>query len=324
MRDRAAVTIALVLVLLLVPAGSCGDADPRSELASPTTRRAATSHPDTAGPTFPEPGPVVADPDLRLSGDWFLVFRDEFDGTAVDPLRWTDCYWWAVDGCTNLGNSELQWYLPEQRTVTDGSLVLRAQRESVTTPDGTYAYRSGMVTTGRTEDDPDAAPRFAFTYGFVEVRARVPTGAGLWPAVWLLPASHESRPEIDIMESLGNRAHVVEMHLHTIDADGERVSYGAEREDLGLASGWHTYAVDWRPEAVVWLVDGIEAWRVETNVPAEALYLLLNLAVGGEWAGPPDAGTEFPADFEVDYVRIWQPDDAAFSAVGLALEPTDE
>lgn len=240
-----------------------------------------------------------------------LVFADEFEQDALDRSRWTTCYWWDDGGCTNSGNQELEWYLPDNVSVEGGVLRLEAQRGRVRGSDGaSYPYTSGMVTTGRSEDDQAQQPRFGFQYGRVEVRMRMPEGKGLWPALWLLPLTHESRPEIDVMEVLGDTPATLRAHFRYLDDDGERVTLGHTWRGADSSAGWHRYELRWTPEELVWLVDGREQWRFskEEFVPDEPMYLLINLAVGGEWPGDPAPSTDFPAALEVDYVRIWQRD----------------
>lgn len=240
-----------------------------------------------------------------------LVFADEFEQDALDRGRWTTCYWWDDDGCTNLGNQELEWYLPDNVSVGDGVLRLEARRGPVRGSDGEdYPYSSGMVTTGRSEDDQAQQPRFGFQYGRVEARMRMPEGKGLWPALWLLPLTHESRPEIDVMEVLGDTPSTLRAHVRYVDDDGDRVIRGHTWTGADSSAGWHVYGLRWTPDELVWLVDGREEWRFAEaeSVPDEPMYLLINLAVGGEWPGAPDPSTDFPAALEVDYVRIWQRD----------------
>ena len=164
-----------------------------------------------------------------------------------------------------------------------------------------YPYTSGMISSG--PGPGSRSPRFAFRYGRAAVRARVPRGRGLWSAFWLLPADRESKPEIDVVEVLGHRPRTVEMNLHYRDGDGDVRQRG--REWVGLRRGWHTFAIDWRPGQLTWLVDGRRRWRVRGRaVPREPMYLVANLAVGGDWPGPPGPGTRFPASLDIDWIRV--------------------
>jgi beta-glucanase (GH16 family) len=242
--------------------------------------------------------------------EWVLSFQDEFTGTSLDTDKWTTGYWWDRDGSTNLSSGELQWYQPDDVLVEDGMLRLRAQERTIseTWLGLSFDYTSGIVTTGRDTSDKTAPARFLFEYGYAEIRARVPRGQGLWPAFWLLPASHESRPEIDVLESLGHEPEVAHFNYHYLFEDGSRGDEGKTWTGPDFSADWHVFAVDWQPDVIIWYVDGIERWRFTEadRISSEPMYLLLNLAVGGDWAGAPDEYTIFPSYFEIDYVRVWE------------------
>lgn len=238
-----------------------------------------------------------------------LVFSDEFDGPALDKGRWTTCYWWDDGGCTNLSSRNVNWYLPGNVSIEKGRLVLTARPERVRGWRGKrFDYTSGMVTTGRYYAERKSDVRFEATYGFFEIRARIPAGQGLWPAFWMLPSSHDSLPEIDIMEVLGHAPSLLELHYHYENKRGDKRSVAKEVATRDLSRGWHVYGLDWSADRIVWYLDGREVWRFSDPevIPDEPMYLLVNLAVGGKWPGNPDATTRFPARFEIDYVRAWQ------------------
>ncbi|HET8914952.1 MAG TPA: glycoside hydrolase family 16 protein, partial [Propionibacteriaceae bacterium] len=152
-----------------------------------------------------------------------VVLDESFDGATLNTSIWNTCHWWADHGCTIATNDELEWYLPEQVSVSDGALRLTADRDPTRGSDGReYEYRSGMVTTGPISSDSEA--KVSWTYGTVEARLRVPAGRGLWPALWMLPASGESRPEIDIMEVFGQDPGLNIMHFHASDRREESPS----------------------------------------------------------------------------------------------------
>lgn len=245
---------------------------------------------------------------LGQTGEWRLIFHDEFNGDILDTEKWVTCYWWNDEGCTIKTNNELQWYQPENVLVEDGKLILRAREESVTAPDGRqFNYTSGMISSGslvyRGEN-----PKFASTHIYVEMRARVPVGQGLWPAFWLLPTSHESLPEIDVMEILGDTPSEVHMNFHYLDKEG---SYNRARNTWASPvpiTDWHVFGHDWQPRGLTWYVNGVKHARFsgdEQYVPDEPMYLIANLAVGGDWPGAPNDNTVFPSDFEIDYIRVW-------------------
>lgn len=235
-----------------------------------------------------------------------LLFEDRFDGVRIAADRWNTCHWWGPDGCTISTNNELQWYLPQQVSVQDGSLRLTATPKSTVGSDGrTFAYRSGMVTTGRVSDETREA-KFAYRYGYLGVRARIPKGAGLWPALWLLPTTNESLPEIDLAEIKGSKPNQVSMHLHWRDKSGKAKDRGARTTMADTPDGWHVFALEWRRGSLRWIIDDVERWQIRgKDVPSEPMYLVANLAVGGDWAGPPSPKTTFPAAFEIDRVSVW-------------------
>lgn len=243
------------------------------------------------------------------NGQWERIFTEEFNGSRLDRGKWTRCYWWDKNGCTNLANNELQWYVPDNVSVANGHLRLTAKPEQVVGHEGrTFNYTSGMVTTGRNYAERAKPDRFATKYGYFEIRARVPRGKGLWPAIWLLPSTQEPRPEIDILEVLGHATDTYEMHLHYLDQQKSWQSDGKSAKTADLADGWRVYGLEWRKDVVVWYLDGKEMWRYAKveGISQEPMYLLINLAVGGNWPGSPNAKTKFPADFLVDYVRVWR------------------
>jgi beta-glucanase (GH16 family) len=237
-----------------------------------------------------------------------LLFRDDFTGTSLNSDRWSPCYWWATRGCTNLSNNELEWYVPEQVKVADGRLRLEARARQVTGIEGRrFDYVSGLIS--------NLSPRrdlFSFQYGYVESRVRVPVGQGLWPALWMLPTTRASLPEVDIMEIVGEEPDVVAMHTHWLE-DGKERQHGHRYRGPDFSAGWHTFGLQWEPDALTWYVDGEARWRVTRaeQVPNEPMYLVANLAVGGNFTRAPNRDTELPASFEVDYIKVWGPPVAA-------------
>ncbi len=253
----------------------------------------------------PVAAPRGKDPSRRRKTQGRILLDEDFDGTKLDTTIWNTCHWWQEDGCTIGSNEELEWYLPQQVAVSDGALQLTAEHRAISASDGKdYGFASGMVTTGPPAHEK--APKLAFTYGKVEARFRIPTGQGLWPAIWLLPANEDSTPEIDILEVLGHDAGRLRMRLHPKDRDARSIGKKYVLPDgYTLAGGWHTIAVDWSPGKLVYYLDGRQVWQlVDEQVPDEPMYLVMNLAVGGAYPGPPDADTKFPAVFGIDHVRI--------------------
>lgn len=287
--------------------GAAPAAPPALATPAPTSVHGSPKQAATPTPT-PTPTPVLTTP-VGQTGRWQLRFSADFDGNGLNGEKWVTCFWWDNHGCTIASNHELQWYRRENVTVGDGMAHLQARRERVQAPDGhAFAYTSGMISSGRRVEELTVPPKFAFQYGYVEMRAKVPQGQGLWSAFWLLPADQQSRPEIDVMEILGHAPGTVEMHLHYDNSAGQEQHAGKHWTGADLSTDWHVFAVDWQPAQVIWYVDGVERWRVSDKaaIPAESMYLIANLAVGGDWPGAPTAETPFPSALLIDYIRVWQ------------------
>ncbi|HEY4032070.1 MAG TPA: glycoside hydrolase family 16 protein [Caulobacteraceae bacterium] len=177
--------------------------------------------------------------------------------------------------------------------VHDGQLDLIAQPATpkVQADIGGRPYTSGLISN---------QPSFSQTYGYFEARVKLPKGKGLWPAVWMLPSDFGWPPEIDIMESIGNPLQAF-MTVHS----GPVPTKGVEVHPT--SDGFHTYAVAWDAQNVVFYLDGMETQRMATPSDMhKPMYVVANLALGGDWAGTPDASTAFPARFTIQYIRAYR------------------
>jgi beta-glucanase (GH16 family) len=242
----------------------------------------------------------------NLGMGWQLSFGDEFNGEELDSINWVTCFPWGTPaGCGSTTTPDL-WYLPENVSVNDGTLKLQAFDQSFNAPDGqTYPYTSGMITSSRYygEDQPY---KYSFKFGLVEMRAKMPAGQGLWPAFWLLPPEGKWPPEIDVMEFLGHELDSIHLHYHYEDDQGKHQDYGGEWTGPDFSDDFHVFAIEWAPDAIIWAVDGVERQRYTGPFIAdEAMYLIANLQVGGDWPGNPEPETNFPATFEIDYIRVY-------------------
>jgi beta-glucanase (GH16 family) len=239
---------------------------------------------------------------------WELVWSDEFDGAALDLSKWE----FEVNARGG-GNNELQYYVTNNVRLRDGHLVIEARREQYTGPEGTRDYTSSRLRTRRKGD---------WLYGRFDVRAKMPDGRGLWPAIWMMPtdARYGGWPhsgEIDIMEFLGHEPDKVHGTLH-YSRPGGRHTYTGTNTTLAsgtFAEDFHVFRLEWGTHAMRWYVDDRlfqtqTNWQSRTNAfPApfdQRFHLILNLAVGGNWPGSPDATTTFPQQMVVDYVRVYR------------------
>ena len=270
--------------------------------------------------------------------EWKLVWSDEFDGKDIDRAKWDfdlgngfydyDAKQWI----SGWGNDELQYYTrePANAFVKDGMLHIRAVKESL----HGCGYTSARLKTRKR----DGSPLFNQKYGRFEFRAKLPTGQGVWPALWMLPQSDRygswaSSGEIDVMEARGQEPTKVLGTLHY----GNRWPRNAHTSkdtilpDKGTIADFHVYALEWEPGEIRWFVDGKQYagqsfwWSGSKTAGGKGLnpkgeadlnprpapfdqpfYLVMNVAVGGKFLGNPDRTTVFPVEMIVDYVRVYE------------------
>ncbi len=243
-----------------------------------------------------------------LLESYSLVFSDEFNGATLSEESWNTSFQWGTDLVVN---NELQYYVDTQEdpdfgydpfVMTGSELVITG---SQTPPDSLDAangqnYLSGVITT---------QGLFDFEYGYAEIRAKVPTGRGFWPGFWMLGTEFvELKPQLYVMENRGDNASLVYHRYNYTDADNRFVAselYPTAGENYD--SEFHTYGVEWTADEISWYVDGTKAQTLSAGeIPSQSMYLILNLAVGGWFPESPNEATEFPGEFVIDYVRVYQ------------------
>jgi beta-glucanase (GH16 family) len=274
----------------------------------------------------------------EASPEWSLVWSDEFEGDRIDPLKWDfdigngffdyKHHTWIA----GWGNEELQYYTQEPLNVfvKDSLLTIRALKESL----HGCGYTSARLKTRQR----DGTPLFSKLYGKFEFRAKVPWGKGLWPALWLLPQDDAyggwaASGEIDVMEIVGEKPHEVLNSIHFGSTYPKRslITHVHPLSGGSSVSDWHLYAVEWEPGEIRFYVDGAHTathdhwWSCSKTRDGKGLqpkraadlnpwpapfdqpfYLVMNVAVGGNFPGVPNAATQFPAEMVVDYVRVYE------------------
>lgn len=231
---------------------------------------------------------------------WQMVWNDEFNGTALNTANW------GYDiGAGGWGNGELQYYQQDNATVSGGFLTIEAREESV----GGEAYTSARILT---------AGKQSFRFGKIEIRAKLPAGQGIWPALWMLGDSFSGigwpySGEIDITEMIGGsgRENTVHGTIHW-DNSGHRSSGGSSTLTSGtFADDFHVFSIEWDSASIKWYVDGVNYHTESISSPdkselQEAFFFIFNVAVGGAWPGNPDVSTSFPQQMAVDYIRVYE------------------
>lgn len=216
---------------------------------------------------------------------WKLVWSDEFDEPTVNESKWN------VLDVASPRNNELEYYTPEEVSVTDGMLRIRSDKRNY----NGLNYTSGALSTKN---------KFEFLYGKVEIHAKLPAGKGIWPAHWMIPSDHRSPYEIDIMEMLGQNPRKLYLTHHWLGEN--RKQYMGTYTGTDFSKSFHTFSIIWEPEKITWYIDGIERFASTTHIQDTPAYLYLNTAVGGNWPGSPDPTTQFPQYHDIDYVRVYQ------------------
>lgn len=228
---------------------------------------------------------------------WTRIWEDEFNGTQIDPNNWTHEL-----GDHGWGNNELQNYTnnPDNSYISDGKLIIEAKKS------GNNYTSARMIT----------ANKFDFQYGRVDIRAKLPKGQGIWPALWMLGSKFfdigwPQCGEIDIMEIVGHEPNKLHGTIHW-EQNGH-ASFGGSTQ---LATGdfsdeFHVFSIIWDGQSIDWYLDD-EFYHTADVTPAalsefhDKFFFIFNVAVGGNWPGYPDASTEFPQQMIVDYIRVFQ------------------
>jgi beta-glucanase (GH16 family) len=235
-----------------------------------------------------------------------LAWSDEFSGSTLEANNWNQE---IGNGTGGWGNNELEYYTNSSKNtfVSNGNLIIEARKE----PIGGFNYSSGRMTTQNKK---------TFKYGRIDIRAKLPVGKGIWPALWMLGSNISSVGwpacgEIDMMELIGTFPNRISGTIHWRSAGGVWTYQGA---DYFLPSGdysqqFHVFSIVWQQDIIKWYVDDnlfLTKTAADlggaTNPFNNNQFFLFNVAVGGNWPGPPDAGTVFPQRMFVDYVRVFQ------------------
>ncbi|MFX4292584.1 glycoside hydrolase family 16 protein [Streptomyces bohaiensis] len=264
-----------------------------------------------AGTATGSPGPGATDQPAAAPPTATVVFHDDFDGPAGAPV---DSSSWNLDPGDNINNVELQYYTDGTDNVAqdgNGNLVITAEEGNPGNHQCYYGpceYTSGRINT---------AGKIEAEFGRVEARIQLPEGQGIWPAFWMLGADFgdvgwPQSGEIDIMELIGHEMDTVHGTVHGPGYSGGGGIGSPYQLPAGesFSDGFHTFAIDWSPDSITWSVDGN---AYQTLTPADVtgewvfnkpFFLILNVAVGGEWPGYPDDSTQFPQQMVIDHVTV--------------------
>ena len=247
--------------------------------------------------------------DWEIEG-WNIVWQDEFDKDSLDLTKWS-----REIGGHGWGNNELQFYTDSDSNsyVENGNLILKAQvvPQGIGSSRGLRYYSSARLRTYGKGD---------WKYGRIEVKAKVASGQGIWPAIWMLPTDWlfggwPSSGEIDIMEHVGYDLGVVHGSVHT-EAYNHKINTqrSSARKIANVDTEFHVYSIIWDKDKISFFIDDVQYFLFENDQQGnyktwpfdQRFHLLINIAVGGDWPGNPDNSTNFPRKMLVDYVRVYE------------------
>lgn len=255
------------------------------------------------------------------ASEWKLVWSDEFDKPGLpDPAKWD-----YESGFVR--NNEAQYYTRERKEnarVENGMLIIEARKERFPNPDFDPGTTSGPPRRTRqfaeyTSASINTRAKASWTYGRIEVRAKLPSGRGTWPAIWMLGNNRQAGwpacGEIDIMEFVGFEPGIVHANIHTAKYNHvKKTGKGSQMTVADASEAFHVYALEWDTEHLDFFVDdkkyftytndgtGVDSWPYD-----KAQFLLLNLAIGGAWGGAKGIDESiFPQKYYIDYVRVYQ------------------
>ncbi len=247
--------------------------------------------------------------DWEIEG-WNIVWQDEFDQDSLDLTKWSH-----ETGGHGWGNNELQYYTDSDSNsyVENGNLVLKAEvvPQGIGSSRGLRYYSSARLRTYGKGD---------WKYGRIEVKAKVASGQGIWPAIWMLPTDWlfggwPSSGEIDIMEHVGYDLGVVHGSVHT-EAYNHKINTqrSSAKKITNVDTEFHVYSIIWDKDMISFFIDDVQYFLFENDQQGnyktwpfdQRFHLLINIAVGGDWPGNPNNSTNFPRTMLIDYVRVYE------------------
>ncbi|MGA7745228.1 MAG: glycoside hydrolase family 16 protein [Polyangia bacterium] len=247
----------------------------------------ADAGPGDGGTAFSCGSNTSPPPSVAVGGVTYnLNWSDEFNAATLDTTHWNSAATWCCGQGTNL---------PQNAYLNGGCLELKAGQSTG------GGYTSGWV---------DTQGKYTFTRGYVEIRARLPKGQGMWPALWMDEVSGNPAAEFDIMEMLGNDPTTIYQTNHLWPSGGGAGTQVHQCTFKGpdFSAGFHVFGFQIQATQITWYVDGAQTCTTNQGVNTNPVYLMLNTAVGGvgSWPGAPDQSTVFPNYLDVDYVRVYQ------------------
>lgn len=217
-----------------------------------------------------------------------LIWQDEFKKKKINTKLWN-----VVEESAWKPVGRLAAYRPENVVVTDGKMKIDVRKKKYKSD----PYTSGAINTLGKKD---------ILYGRLEVRAKLPDGKGVFPAIWLLPVDGTEFPEIDIAELLGQENKTLWNVVHWKEKGKKKRDFSSTIFKKPLTDDYHVYGLNWTKKKLTFTVDGKVTFETTKQVPKKRMYLYINVAVGGQWATNPSPKQKFPKEMSIDYVRYYK------------------
>ncbi|HZU12928.1 MAG TPA: glycoside hydrolase family 16 protein [Chloroflexota bacterium] len=239
------------------------------------------------------------------AGRWKLAFDDEFPKRSLNKAKWyPTCPWSGTNYVCTAGDGSLNCFDPRNAFVHTGTLYLRVERRTLRCVGRVHKFDGAWIAT----DHWSRRPHFAFTYGYLEARIRMPDasgGHGYWAGFWSGAVNGDWPPEMEVAEWQSNYPTIVGLYYHYKCGSGHCVAGTNYNARSDLSAGWHIYGVDWEPHSVTWYVDGRRVYTWSGTTTRTAMDIRLSLEVNGSW-DRVSPRTAFPQSMLVDYVRVWR------------------
>lgn len=308
--------VATLCILPVIALSGCGESDlielqerELSDARAAYEKAVENSETETGGEDEGDDDiPIPSSPNGIDLNQYNLVFSDEFSDTTLDTTKWNTALSWGPDLVIY---DQQQYYVDllispdfgyNPFSIDNGSLTITASQtpENLRSAANEQLWLSGVIT---------SANKFDFTYGYIEARVELQEGRGVWPAFWMLSSAFEGlKPELFIMEYDGAKPESLFHNYNYQDAEGNLRSPGQwEVSSPNFSDGFRKVGVLWSPGELLYYIDDEPRYRiVGDNVASQDMYLILNLAMGGVWAGATDSTTPDPVSVSFDYVRVFQ------------------
>lgn len=231
-----------------------------------------------------------------------LTFQDEFSRDTLDRSIWRTGFDWGP----SFDGTGQALFIDSAFSIKNGVLHIQTKMDTVIGTVYNTDYIPSLRTFYFTSGMIQSSYNFSQLYGYFEIRCKTPMGKGFWPAFWLM-SPNGWPPEIDVFEISGLEPNIIHMANHFLDKNSEHRQVSSNFYGNNFSQDFHVFAIEWNPKEIIWFVDDVQVYRTETGVPSERMFLIVTSGLGGgDFSGYADSTTFFPADLQIDYIRVYK------------------